>query len=142
VVSSVNMNFWQVLTLHNVSSPIDTSSRRHTRPGHDVHLLPADPPGIISDHSLVRCHLPIVADPAPSTARLVRAWRQVDRDTLRRVLEESALCQPIPPDTNVDILFDTYDKLLCDVAGRLAPLHTVQLTSYRPPCSVVRRRLS
>jgi len=49
--------------------------------------LCVDPPGIISDHSLVRCRLPIVADPAPSTARLVRAWRQVDRDTLRRALE-------------------------------------------------------
>jgi len=29
--------------------------------------LCVDPPGIISDHSLVRCRLPIVADPAPST---------------------------------------------------------------------------
>jgi len=49
-----------------------------------------DPPGIISDHSLVRCRLPAVVDSASSTTRLVRAWRQVDRDTLRRALEESA----------------------------------------------------
>ena len=32
----------------------------------------------------------------------------------------------LPPDTNVDILFDTYDNVLCDIADRLAPLHTVE----------------
>jgi len=61
----------------------------------------------------------------------VRAWRQVDGDTLRRALEGSALCQPVPPDTNVDMLFDTYDNVLCDIADRLAPLHTVQRRTDR-----------
>ena len=63
----------------------------------------------------------------------MRAWRQVDRDTLRRALEESALCQPIPPDANVDTLFDTYDNVLSDtlIVWRRYTLYDVVLTAVR-----------
>ena len=46
-------------------------------------------------------------------------------------MDRSALCQPVPPDAKVDILFYTYDNVLCDIADRLAPLHTVQCRKDR-----------
>ena len=90
-----------------------------------------DPPGVLSDHSLVVCRLPVVVDPAPSTERLVRAWIQVDRDDLRRALEDSLLCQPVPDDANVDELFNTYDSVLRDIADRFAPSHTIRRRADR-----------
>jgi len=132
----------ELLTSFDMTQHVDSPTHRlggtldlvMTFADYQVTELCVDPSGIISDHSLVYCRLPTVADPAPSTARLVRSWRQVDRDTLRRALEESALCQPISPDASVDALFDTYDTVLSDIADRFAPLHTVRRhTDRRAP---------
>jgi len=40
----------------------------------------SSPPGVISDHALVTCQLPISADLPPLTDRLVRSWQRIDRD--------------------------------------------------------------
>jgi len=90
-----------------------------------------DPAGITSDHSLVRCRLTADVDPAPTTQRLVRAWRRADRDSLRRALEASQLCQPVSPDAAIDELFDTYDRTMRDIADRFAPLHTLRRRADR-----------
>jgi len=84
--------------------------------------ISVDPAGIIPDHSLLTADV----DPAPTTQRLVRAWRRADRDSLRRALEASQLCQPVSPDAAIDELFDTYDWTMRDIADRFAPLHTLR----------------
>jgi len=93
--------------------------------------ISVDLPCILSDHSLVVCLLPVAVDPAPSIERLVRAWRQVDCDNLRRVLEDIVLCQPVPDDANVDELFSTYDSVLRDIADRFAPSHAIRRRADR-----------
>ena len=90
-----------------------------------------EPAGVFSDHALVVCQLPLVADPASVVERLVRGWRRVDRAEVRRVLEDSELCRRPPDDANVDQLFATYDTVLRDVADRLSPLHGVRRLSDR-----------
>ena len=63
----------------------------------DITVLP---PGAISDHSLITCHLPIGVDSPPLNERLVvRGWRRISRDKLHRAL---ALCGTVPDDTDVD----------------------------------------
>jgi len=57
------------------------------------------PPGAISDHALVTCR---------RRRSTCADWRRVERDELRRALETSQLCTPLPVDTDVDQLFDTY----------------------------------
>jgi len=76
----------------------------------------ADPASIISDHSLVRCHLTAAVGPTPTHHRLVRSWRRVDCNVLRESLEASLLCQPVPADATIDELFETYDSVIRDVA--------------------------
>jgi len=90
------------------------------------------PPGAISDHALVTCRLSVGVDlPAP-TERLVRGWRRVDRDELHRALETSQLCTPLPVDTDVDQLFDTYNAVLHDIADRIAPAHVTRRRPGQP----------
>jgi len=91
-----------------------------------------DPAGAISDHSLVVCSLPIAVDPPPVAERIVRGWRRVNRDKLRRMLEDSPLCRPVPADADVDQLFATYDAVLRDVADQLAPPHVIRRRPGRP----------
>ena len=85
-----------------------------------------DPPGMLSDHSLVVCRLPVAVEPASVFEHQARSWRHVNRATLRRALEDSVLCRPVSPDADVDHLFDTYDAVLRDIADRLAPQHTIR----------------
>ena len=90
-----------------------------------------DPAGIISDHSLVRCRLPMSVGRAPAIERLVTAWRRVDRDELRRALENSRLCQPVAADADVDELVETYETVLRDIADHLAPTYTLRRPANR-----------
>lgn len=45
-----------------------------------------DPYGVVSDHALVTCHLPLRRVSPSLAERLVRGWRRVDREKLRREL--------------------------------------------------------
>jgi len=53
--------------------------------GCPVDEINVDPAGVVSDHSLVVCRLPIHVGQATTAEKLVRGWRRVDRDELRRV---------------------------------------------------------
>jgi len=85
-----------------------------------INEVRVDPP-ILSDHSLVICALAVAE-------RLVRGWRLIDRDQLRRAIEDSALCQPrcTDDDDDVDELFATYDRVMRDIVDQLAPLRTAR----------------
>jgi len=95
-----------------------------------AHFNPVDievyPAGMFSDHALVVSRLPLAIEAAVVAERLVRGWRRVDRGDLRRVLEDSELCRPIPDDADIDQLFRSYDAVLQSVADRLAPRHSVR----------------
>ena len=83
---------------------------------------------------------------SPSRVRLVRGWRRVDRNEMRRLLEVSPLCQPVPDDVDVNQLFSDYDSVLHDIADKLAPLYAVRRRPGRPTpwfddeCHAERRR--
>jgi len=68
---------------------------------------------------------------ATTAERLVRGWRRVDRTVLRRILEDSPLCQPVPEDAEVDDLFATYDDVLRRAADSLAPKHPLRRPASR-----------
>jgi len=70
-----------------------------------VDQLHVDPPGIISDHSLITGSLPVDRCRPPPSTRLVRSWRQVDRIVLRQAIVDSPLGQPLSPDVTSDELF-------------------------------------
>jgi len=95
-----------------------------------AHLQPVnvdvEPAGMLSDHSLIVCRLPLDVEPVLVAEKLVRGWLRVNRAELLRVLEDSELCCPPADDADVDQLFTTYDTVLRDVADHLAPLHSVR----------------
>ena len=89
-----------------------------------------DPPGVVSDHALVCCQLPVMPSSAPDHLRTVRSWRTIDRASLSDAIRDSALGQPMPsPPCDVDEMFNTYDAVLRDIADRFAPEHTVRCRS-------------
>ena len=96
------------------------------------NAVTVQPPGVISDHSLVTCKVAVAVDSLPPTERIVRGWRRVDRHKLRRLLEDSSLCNAVSADADVDQLFETYNTVLRDIADQLAPSHhsSASRTSY------------
>ena len=75
--------------------------------------------------------LPIHVGQAVTAERLVRGWRPVDRNELRRVLEDSPLARPVAVGVIVDELFSTYNSVLRDVVDSLAPRHRLHLRPGR-----------
>jgi len=93
----------------------------------DMRVYPA---GLLSDHALVTCRLRVTVDRATVVERLVRGWRRVDRDKLRQALMDSPLCQ-VSDDADVDEMFETYETVLCDIANRTAPRHSIRRRAGR-----------
>lgn len=98
-----------------------------------IDQLTVDPPGVVSDHSLITCCLPHRRPPAPKITRKVRSWRTVDRTALCQAISDSPLGRAPPPDANVDDLFDTYHSTLTSIADTFAPERTVK-PQLRPLC--------
>jgi hypothetical protein len=84
-----------------------------------------DPAGIVSDHGLITCRLPSRARcSCPTLQRIVRNWRNVDREILRQAIVDSPLGRPSSTATAAE-LFETYEAVLRGIADRLAPTHVV-----------------
>ena len=66
--------------------------------GCESDAVDVDPVGIILDHALVVSRLPVTVSSPTTAERLVRGWRRVDRNEIRRLLEVSPLCQPVSDD--------------------------------------------
>ena len=107
---------------HNLGGTLDIVA---TFSDYRVDSLAVDPPGVISDHSLITCRLSAYHHVSPVLTRVVRSWRKVDRSEFAQAIRNSVLGHPPPPSLSVDELFATYDKVLRDIADRLAPTHTV-----------------
>jgi len=82
-------------------------------------------PRCISDHALVVSVLLVPVSTPATAVQLMRGWRRADRSVLRRAVEDSPLCRPVPADADVDELFTVYDNTLREVADRIAPSHAV-----------------
>ena len=108
---------------HNLGGTLDIVA---TVSGYSVDGLAVDPPGVISDHSLITCCLPAHHHSSPLLTRVVRSWRKVDRAEFAQAVRDSVIGRSPPPSQSVDELFATYDSVLRDIADRLAPAHTVQ----------------
>jgi len=98
----------------------------------ELSNVTVDLPGILSDHSLVVCRLPLTLEPAVVFKQYARGWRHVNRAKLRQALLDSKLCHPVSPNSDVDDLFNTYDTVLRDTADRLAPVHVIRRRRGRP----------
>ena len=102
-----------------------------------------DPPGAMSDHSLITCNLPYRRTTPPTTRRRVRSWRTVDRDALRQAIMDCPLgCDEIPASATADELFAMYDRTLRDIADQFAPERTVQSKLspwFDSECRAIRR---
>jgi len=104
--------------------------------GYCIHSLAADPPGVISDHSLLTCCLPAHHCFNPRLTRLVRSWRRVDRLKFVQAVKNSAIgCLP-SPSQSVDELFAMYNNSLRDIADRRTWFTAV---SSRSECREIRR---
>ena len=100
----------------------------------DVGDLNVDPPGAVSDHSLITCSLPVRRTHPPTLSRRVRSWRSVDRDALRQAILNGPLGSSAALVTaSADDLFELYDRTLRDIADQFAPERTV--TSKLRPLS-------
>ena len=98
-----------------------------------VEELPVDPPGVVSDHSLITCGVSLHRPSPPSFARRVRSWHDVDRATLCQHIVDSSLGRVPPSTVSADELFQTYDNTLRSIADQLAPECTVKCR-LRPLC--------
>ena len=71
---------------HRLGGTLDVVITRNDYTPTDIVI---DPPGVVSDHSLITCRLPVVSGSSPEVQRRVRAWRSVDRDVLRPAILNS-----------------------------------------------------
>ena len=111
-------------------------------------LIEIEPAGIISDHGLVTCDLPLKSGFRSIVHRFrsVRSWKAVDREKLRSAIQNSAIGGIPDSNTSAIYLFKLYDNTLRNLADRLAPSHSIkQRYNYMTPwfdgeCRSLRRR--
>jgi len=77
-------------------------------PVSDVQVDPAD---IISDHSLVTGRISTDRCPIPTTTRVIRSWRRVDRLAFQQTIHDSALGRPVASQSPME-LFALYESEL------------------------------
>jgi len=73
-----------VSSIHHVSQPTHriggTLDLVITKSEQTLDALVVDPPGVLSDHSLIRWSLPLHYQPPVTITREVRSWRKLDKD--------------------------------------------------------------
>jgi len=119
--------------IHYVNSPthrcggtLDLLMTFSDRPLRQVSV---DPTGILSEHSLVTCPVPVTVGQEDVAERTVRGWRRIDRDVLRSALQATPLSHPVSQNADVDELFAVYNSILREIADRVAPPHNVRRRS-------------
>ena len=105
-----------------------------TRSYDSISDLCVDPPGIISDHSLITWTLPFAIQHPISERRTVRGWRRVNMNLLRQSIRDSELCAEIPESATTESMFEIYENVLREVANKFAPARTTEVR--RQPIAV------
>ena len=91
-----------------------------TKSDQSVEELQVDPPGILSEHSLIS--MPIQRQPPIIHQREVRSCSKVDRDEFRTALLSSDLCSIDQRPSTAAGYFDLYHDVLQSLADHFAPV--------------------
>jgi len=126
------MDLQQHVTLHTHQAG-GTLDLVITFSDYNVDQLTVDQPGVVSDHSLIMCCLPDRRVAASQFTRNVRSWRAIDRTALFQAIADSPIGREPSSDTTVDELFETYNRILTNLADQFAPERAVTLR-LRPLC--------
>ena len=82
----------------------------------------ADPPGAVSDHSLIHWRIPVHI-PAPHVAlREVRSWRALDEESFRSALHQSDLYTCNSEPLTADEYFERYDTIQRMLVDEFVPV--------------------
>ena len=94
-----------------------------TKAEYDVNDLTVDPPGIISDHSVINFHHqpPIVLE------REARHWSKLNKEAFRSALLNSDLCNVDHRPDSAEAYFDMYHNILQSLADQFAPVKKVTI---------------
>jgi len=119
-----------------------------TRPDGKPTWCTADPPGILSDHSLIVSEFSTIPFAVHRVERTTRPWRKVDRAAVKCSIMSSPLVSDMKTLNNktVEELFDIYDGTLRRIADKYAPettsSHRVRRLSpwFDDECRCMRRR--
>ena len=84
----------------------------YTKSDDNVYEMLVDPPGAISDHSLIHWRLPVVTQPIIVAPREYRKCKSLDYDKLRCALLESELCDVNNRPRSAEEYFDRYERVL------------------------------
>jgi len=85
VFDAFDMQQHVVSAIHNLGSTLDIVA---TFSGYCIDSLTVDPPGMISDHSLITCCLPAHHHSSLLLLRIVRSWHKVDRSEFAQAVKE------------------------------------------------------
>jgi len=90
-----------------------------------------DPPGVLSDHSLVRWSILLLHQPPITAVRQVRCWRKLDKEKFRSALLQTSLCDKTCQPESADDLFALYDDVLRTLSDTYAPVLRVTTRRQR-----------
>jgi len=115
----------ELLTMFDMRQHVNVPTHRHggtldlvmTFADYEPQQVCVDPGCILSDHKVVTCQIPVTVGQEEVAERIVRDWRRVDRGVLRRTLQDSPLCYPVPENVTVNELFAVYDSVLRDIGA-------------------------
>ena len=130
LLSSMDLQQHVTLPTHQAGGTLDLVI---TFSDFDVDDLNVDPPGVMSDHSLITCSVPVRRLAPPPFTRCVRSWRAVDRAALCHEIANSPLGRVPPSSTTAAELFQAYHCTLRRLADQFAPERTVKCR-LRPLC--------
>ena len=147
------VRLFELLGSFDITQHINGPTHRHggtldlvaTFSQYQVTDVCVDPADIVSDHAVITCRLPSrTRGTGFASTRVVRSWRNVDRQVFRQAIADSPLGCPSPSATTTE-LCDIYESVLRDIADRLAPAHIVR-SRVRPlspwfdsECRAIRR---
>ena len=94
----------------------------YTKSEQTIEDMLVDPPGAVSDHSLIHWRVPLQTQPPIVVQREVRRWKSIDTDAFRTALLTSDLCDAGNRPSTSDEYFDHYDRVLQALADEFAPV--------------------
>ena len=88
LLSCVDLQQHVTLPTHQAGGTLDLVI---TFSDYDVDQLTVDPPGVVSDHSLIMCCLPVRRVAASQFTRKVRSWQTIVRRVMFQAIADSPL---------------------------------------------------
>ena len=96
-----------------------------------LEKITVNPPGVISEHSVISWHCPLDIQPTAIMKRKVRGWTKLDQEGFRTALLTSELCFTEKRPTTAEGCFALYHSVLLRLADEFAPVRRVTLRRQR-----------